>query len=539
MNSSAFAIIGLICLFFIAESPAQIPFNLLTTPEKTNYDSTSSSDEVIQFLKAAASYSDKIHVDTLFTTAQGNTALYAILSKNGITTVQQAVQEDWPVVYLQGNIHAGEVEGKEALMQLIRDIIMGSKAYLLDHQIVLIAPNYNPDGNDKLSEMHRRSQEHCPHRVGTRRSGGDYDLNRDGVKTEAVETRGLFSNIILKWDPMLVVDMHTTNGTWHANHLTYAPSYHSAGHPATTEYTKNIFLPTVQKMMWQKHQLHTDSYGNYSLRDGWPPQKYYTYNHHPRYLVNQFGLRNRMAILSETFAHDKFYQRIQSAYNFALEILEFSNQNAQTIQSVNRGASAATIELIEKNAGIMQRGLRFEMMPDTLPFSLRTYDYIQYKDSLSKLNYLRLPTIIEIEELPYYSLFKPTKLATVPLGYCIPAHLESIVQQLKRLGIVVQELKSDTLLQGEKFIIESIDVAENAFEHHNMIQLEGKFRPSHLNARQGDYLVDMRQNLAFLIFYLLEPQSDDGLTRWNFMDKYLHKAGVLHHKVDYPVFKFW
>jgi dipeptidyl-peptidase-4 len=338
---------------------------------------------------------------------------------------------------------------------------------------------------------------------------------------------------------MLVVDMHTTNGTWHANHLTYAPSYHSAGHAATSQYTKEVLLPQVQHNMLHKHQLNTDSYGNYDLRAGWPPQKYYTYNHHPRYLVNQFGLRNRMAILSETFAHDKFYQRIQSAYNFALEIVAYTNKNGHEMVAINQKATTETIRKIETSAGRFQRGVRFEMMPDTVPFSLRTYDYISYKDSLSKMQYLRQATIIELEDLPYYSLFRPTLRATVPLGYHIPAAFSAVVQQLQKLGVVVQRVGADTTLRGEKFVIQSLKVAEYPFEHHHMIQLEGQFLKARQGVQAGDYLVDLRQNLAYLIFYLLEPQSDDGLARWNFLDKYLYREGVLKHKVDYPFFKYW
>ena len=157
--------LGLFGILITSFGYGQIPENLITVPEKTNYDSTSSSDQVVAFLQAAAAYSKMVQLDTLFTTAKGNTAYYAILSNSGLTNPQQALKKGLPIVYLQGNIHAGEVEAKEALMILIRDIIMGPKAYLLEHQILLIAPNYNPDGNDKLSDKHRTSQEHCPHRV--------------------------------------------------------------------------------------------------------------------------------------------------------------------------------------------------------------------------------------------------------------------------------------------------------------------------------------------------------------------------------------
>ncbi len=83
--------------------------------------------------------------------------------------------------------------------------------------------------------------------TGARRSGGDFDLNRDGIKMEAVETKGLMKNAILRWNPELFVDMHTTNGVWHGYPLTFAHNYHYAGHPATSNYTENILLKYSKK----------------------------------------------------------------------------------------------------------------------------------------------------------------------------------------------------------------------------------------------------------------------------------------------------
>ncbi len=142
--------------------------------------------------------------------------------------------------------------------------------------------------------------------TGERLSHG-FDLNRDGMAIEQPETQGLFRNVLLRWDPQLLVDMHTTNGTWHAYPLTYAPSHHSTGDPATHDYTMNVMLPAIARSVKEKFDLDFSLFGGFSLEQ-WPPTEFYTYNHAPRYLVNMMGLRNRMAILSETFAHDRFFK---------------------------------------------------------------------------------------------------------------------------------------------------------------------------------------------------------------------------------------
>src|SRR6185436_15097247 len=142
----------------------------------------------------------------------------------------------------------------------------------------------------------------------------------------------------IPWDPQLFVDLHTTNGTWHAFSLTWAPRYHYAGEPITTKYTTDIFLKQVTAVAAEKYSLFLGPYGDYDLREGWPIKNFYTYNHHPRYLVNQFSLRNRMAILSEAFSHERFYQRVYSTYTFVSEILEYTHWHAKEILAVNKKA---------------------------------------------------------------------------------------------------------------------------------------------------------------------------------------------------------
>jgi hypothetical protein len=526
-------------LLFINYISAQYAEAFLITPEKTAFEKTSTSEDVLAFIEAIKAKSDFVYTEKMFVSDSGHTVPFVVMAKPKISSPEEAKASGKPVIYFQGNIHGGEVEGKEAMMILMREMLLGGKGHLLDNQIVIFVPNYNPDGNNKLSADHRRSQEHCPHQAGARRSGGDFDLNRDGIKMEAVETQGLFANVILKWNPELFVDMHTTNGTWHGNALTYAHSYHSAGHPATSAFTRDVMLPSIQKTVLDKYQLHFNDYGGYSLREGWPPKNFYTYNHHPRYLVNQFGLRNKMAILSETFAHDKFYDRINAAHKFALEILEFTNSHGKQMMAINKRSEAETIQKIKDNAGVFKNGVRFKMVPSPTPLNLRTYDYLTYLDSLGKPQYVRSHNIIQVEGVANYNAFEPIVEATVPRGYIIPAKLTKVVEHLRAHGVVVEQLENDKKLTGEEFLINKLAVKKDLFEHHNMISLTGVFQAQTKSCPKGDYKVDLAQPLANLIFYLLEPQSDDGLVAWNFFDKVLYEAGVNEKSVIFPLFKYW
>ena len=189
---------------------------------------------------------------------------------------------------------------------------------------------------------------------------------------------GMIQNIVTAWDPQMTVDLHTTNGTWHAYSLTWAPGYLYAGQPGPYEYTNGTILPYITQQVKEKNDLYFGPYGDYNTREAWPPKAFYTYNHHPRYIINQFGLRNRMSILSEAFAHERFYQRINTTYTFVNEILDYCNKNAATIIRINKEAENAAIKNVIDNAGKIQKGVRYKMVPTAKPLNhFKTYDYVK------------------------------------------------------------------------------------------------------------------------------------------------------------------
>lgn len=510
---------------------------LITTPEKTNYQATSTYADVMAFINTIQSKSDLVHVEYMGTSLEGKDIPLVVLANPAISSVQEAKDSGKAIVYFQGNIHSGEVEGKEVLQILMREILLGDKKYLLDNQIIVFAPIYNSDSNDKMKQGRRPSQEDSPVEVGLRPNSQGWDLNRDGIKMDAIETAALMENVILKWDPEVFVDLHTTNGTWHGYSLTWAPSYHYAGEKAPYDLTWNELLPEVTRKVKEKYGIYLGPYGGYSLRQGWPPKAIYTYNHHPRYLVNQMGLRNKIGILSEAFAHERFYQRINSTKAFVEEILEYTNKNSDKIMATNAAAEKAAIENVLENAGEMKKGVRYKMVPMDENFTLRTYNYIPYKDDEGRERYVRSGEIIDVPNVQNYSKFEATVEATLPRAYVIPKEMKHIVDHLEKQGVVVEELGRRKKYNGEIFTVTSFTQSERAFEKHNMVQVEGEFKSASKRYGKGDYYVDMAQPLTNLIFYMLEPQSDDGLVTWNFFDEYFKSNGVDSKPVEYPIFK--
>ena len=512
------------------------PTDLITVPEKTEFLETSTHADVIKFLHQLQSRSKEMHLLTMGKSLEGKEIPVAILSRPAVTNASEAAATRKPVVYIQGNIHAGEVEGKEATLMLIREILLGEKSNLLDHQIILFAPIYNTDSNDKMEPGRRPSQEDSPLKAGLRENSAGLDLNRDGTKMETLETKHLFANIISQWDPHVFVDLHTTNGTWHAYSLTWAPAYLTIGDSTTFNYTLEM-LRSITATVKTKYSLEFGPYGEYRLEEGWPPKNFYTYNHHPRYLVNNFGLRNRMAILSEAFSHERFYQRINSTYHFVSEILNYTNTHSREIVDLIKDADEALKRQAIEQAGKIRKGVRFKMVSREKLSDFRTYDYIKsVKDD--SVEWIRTGKIVSYNDVNYYGSFRATVESTVPRGYVIPAQFMNVVELLTNQGVIVQELSTHRAFVGDVFRIASLKKSSRKFEGHYMANVDGTFAKSTKKFKKGDFVIDLAQPLSNLIFYLLEPQSDDGLLNWNFFDSYLEKQGVNNKPVEYPVFKY-
>lgn len=508
---------------------------MITVAELSDFERTSTFAEVLSVVDALQASSDLVHRETLVTSLEGKNVPLLVLADPMVRTPEEARDSGKLVVYIQGNIHGGEVEGKEASLIAMREILHGDKQHLLENQIVLFLPVYNSDGNDQMSDDSRPSQEMSPLLAGQRTAHG-YDLNRDGMIIDTIETAALYKNLIQRWDPDLLVDLHTTNGTWHGYSLTYAPSYHTAGDAAPSDYTSDVMLPAIRQSIKEKFNLDFNWYGGFDYRD-WPPTELRTYHHAPRYLTNNMGLRNRMAILSETFAHDRFYKRVHAANAFVNEILEYSNRHAGEIRDINRQADARVVEQIEKNAGNYQNGVQFEMVALEEPLDLLSYKYIPFTADDGSQKFVRSSEIVEIKGVKNFNAFEAIKLATVPVAYVFPAELEVLAGKLDQHGIQVSRLEQVQEFRGESFKVVEIEKQNFVQNNHRNSRLLGAFEPESKSFSAGDYYVAMDNRLANLIFYLLEPEADDGLAYWNMFDIYLERELENASVVDYPVFK--
>lgn len=507
----------LLALWLVPQVAAQT-----TRPERTAFRETSSYADVLSFLDSLQLLTNEIRLGTLATSPEGRRVPFVIASRPLVMTSAEAQRTGKPVIYLQANIHAGEVEGKEAVQMLLRDLTVGRLRAALEKVVLLVVPIYNTDGNERWGAGERnRPGQNGPALVGQNPNGQGLNLNRDYVKMEAPETRGAVS-LLLAWDPDLFIDLHTTNGSYHGYVLTYAPGLNPNSNPAV-ELVRDRFLPVVQKRMQQRHGQRTFSYGNFrnqepdSLVQGWE-----TYDARPRFGSNWMGLRGRLSILSEGYSNADFRTRITATYNFVREVLNLAGEQGALIKAAIRASDRRRADSVAVRSILAPPIMQDVVAEVTRDQGAGTGGYARRQRT----------GVYRTIRMPVFDRFIAARKEALPAAYLIPPRLKEVVDLLRHQGVVIDLVTAPWRIPVQIFTVESLSV-DSLFEGHRSPRVEGHWgsQPIDTTIVAGWFLAPTDQPLGALAGYLLEPVSEDGVVTWNLLDRELQTGSA------YPVLR--
>ncbi len=505
MRRTRAGIAGLAALLAAVPLPAQT-----TRPERTGFRETSTNADVLAFLDSLVARGAVIRRWTL-AESPGGRAVPVVLAASPLPADPAAAHASGkPIVYLQANIHAGEVEGKEAAQMLLRDLTLGALRPLLDSVILLVVPVYNADGNERFGPGNiNRPGQNGPAVVGVNVNGQGLNLNRDYVKLEAPETRGSVA-LLNEWRPHLFIDLHTTNGSYHGYALTFAPGLNPNSGPANA-WIRDRFLPLVRRRMRARHGEETFWYGNFRNQDpdslvlGWE-----TYDPRPRFGTNWWALRGGMSILSEGYSNAPFRERITATYDFVREVLRLVAERRDTVTALAHRPASPPDSI----------AVRSVLAPPTIQPVIAEITRPDNDGSTGFSRRIRSGVYRTIP-MPVFDRFAPSRREALPLMYLLPPGLAPVGELLARQGVRVDTLAADFSGAMEAFAIDSIVRAAEPFEGHNTVRLEGRWEPAARTAGAGWLVVRTSQQLGAFAGYLLEPASEDGVTTWNLLDSEL------------------
>ena len=493
----------------------------LTRAERTDYRETSSYADVVDFLERAAATSPSVHYTTYGYTTEGRALPLAVVGDIDDPSPATVRSSGKTVVYLQGNIHAGEVCGKEALQMLLRDLLAGRHGQWRESMVLLVAPIYNADGNERVTLTNRGRQHGPVGGMGQRPNAQGYDLNRDHMKIESPEARSV-ARLFTEYDPHVAVDLHTTNGTQHAYHLTYSPPLHPNTPPAIDAFLREGLLPHVTGEIRDQHGWEYYYYGNAFARGGGEPA-WYTFDHRPRFNNNYIGLRNRIAILSEAYSYATFKERVLATLYFVEEILDYVHEHGDEVRRIVADADAASV---------VGASLALRAVPERSaePVDILMGATVEEAHPLTGRPLLLRADTQYVATMYEYGTFAPTLMELVPQAYLIPAGLRDILNRLAAHGITLEPAEP-TPVDVEAFQIDSVLTATRPFQGRNEQTLFGRYEPVQVTPAPGDMWARADQPLGRLLFSLLEPRSDDGFANWGFLAERLEVGGT------YPVLR--
>ena len=507
---------SLLIVFLIMTCSIQSQDNLLTTAERTNYQKTSTYDEVMAFIGKLES-SPFMRLETIATTIEGRKIQLMVIG-NPLPENLLDVGDDRIVVYIQANIHAGEIEGKEATQMLARDLLKNPESEILKNVVVLINPILNADGNEKFSTKNRTNQ-NGPESVGIRYNGQNLDLNRDAMKLETPEIRGVVENVLNKWDPAISIDCHTTNGSYHEEPTTFVWMMNPNADRKLINFMRDDMMPKVHRTLWDKYDVENVFYGEFIDRldysKGW-----ISYAAEPRFLVNYIGVRNRLSILNENYVYADYKTRVNACYYLNKTILEYASKNKKEIKKLLNDADQQTILKGENPSVADSFALKYKGQPTPEKITIKAIEadtipgmkgYWRFKQSDRKVTVT----------VPYIADYYPTQSIRFPYAYVLEVPEPEVIDNLKTHGIELKKLVKETTLSVETFKINDLKGTDRLFQGHYTNKIEGEFIVEEKTFPEGTYVIPTGQKLGWLVAYLLEPQTDDGLLYWNYFDRYL------------------
>jgi dipeptidyl-peptidase-4 len=479
----------------------------LTVAEKSNYRATSRHSDVIDFCERLAKLSPLVRLGELGTSFEGRKLPLLILSDPPVATAEEASKSGKPVLFAMGDIHAGEVDGKEALLMLARDLATASDRALLKDFVFVFAPIFNADGNEKMSRTNRPGQVGPEEGMGVRVNGQGLDLNRDFIKLESPEVRSLV-RFLNRWDPAMLIDTHTTNGSYHRYTITYDGPRNAADNTKLVELVRDSLLPEVGRRLEKMSGYKSFFYGNFAKNHTeWEP-----YPAEPRYGVQYVGMRNRIGILCESYSYAPYRDRVLASRDFVRCCLEYVRDHKDAtlrVLAVARRATGASSGRADADGKV---ALREKLAPLGKP--VKFLGFVEETRAGRHIATERTKEY-EVENLGRSEL---TLAVTKPYAYLFPDSFAEVAQMLQRHGIQVEELREDIQLDVEVYRATKVTRADRAFQSHRLVSVDAVSRPEVRDVKAGTFFVRTGQRLGTLAAYLLEPQSEDGLCTWNFFD---------------------
>ncbi|HEY1984537.1 MAG TPA: M14 family metallopeptidase [Terracidiphilus sp.] len=500
-----------------------------TPTEIANYHTTPDYAETVAFLeRIAAAAPTQVKIENFGKTGEGRDLKIVIASKDGLFDPAAIHASGRAILLVQNSIHAGEMDGKDACLALLRDIIITrSKAALLDHVVLVFIPVYNLDGHERRSPWNRINQ-NGPELIGWRGNGSNINLNRDYLKADAPETRA-FLKMFHRWLPDFFVDDHVTDGADFQYDVTFNADAGPDVAPATAKWLRESVTPELERQLNAAGHLAFPNLINLA-DDTDPARGLVVQTNPPRFSTGQMILENRPGLLVELHMLKDYKTRVTGNYEILRALLEVMNRDAAKLIALNREADDAASRLGAHPLGNEKFPLELDTGEDTTPVVFHGYQFARALSEVSGtmwVSYTHEPWNVT---LPLAIGAKVVASTTPPAAYIIPPQWSRAIDVLAAHDIAMKKTSAPWTGKVERYRCTGMQWQGPPFEGRHPIfagetagAQPGRFGQCALTTESvafpaGSILVPLNQRLSKVAIHWLEPEAPDSALRWGFFD---------------------
>lgn len=476
----------------------------ITPAERSAFRTTPTYEETVTFLRRLDAASKHINVVSIGRSAQGREILMAIVSRSGATTPAALAKSGKPRILAQGGIHSGEIDGKDAGLMLLRDIVKGTKASLLDGADFLFVPIFNVDGHER-SGPYTRINQRGPENAGWRTTAQNLNLNRDYMKGDSPEMQAMLRTID-RWNPDVYVDLHVTDGSDYQYDITWGWNGKHAHSPRISGYIEEVLTPAITRAL--KEAGHVPGPLVFEAEPPDPTKGITDWTSDPRFSHGYADLRHIGGILVENHSLKPYDQRVLGTYVFLESLIRTAGETAGRLESAVSADRSSRRDSVPLAWGPSDQpppmidflGIEYRVAPSAISGGLRT-------------EYVGRPVTLRV---PVIAGNKPTASAKRPQAYLIPPEWSAIAEKLTLHGIRVERVSAPAERKVVMYRLTEPRFANEPFEGRFPVSVKPVAEPRSESFPAGTIRVPTDQPLGDLAILLLEPASPDSLLQWGF-----------------------
>ena len=501
---------------------------LSTVAERSGFQKTGRYDEVIalcgQFQRA---YPKFVRCLEFGRTPEGRPMLALVVSRTGVLQPEMAQLRNLPVVLIQGGIHAGEIDGKDAGFLALREALdSNTLPDVLSKQVILFVPVFNVDGHERFGAWNRPNQR-GPEEMGWRTTAQNFNLNRDYVKADAPEMQAML-RLIQSWDPVATIDLHVTDGAKFEHDVSIQVEPLNAG-DTNLRRAGLAFRSAVIADLTRAGSLPLAFYPSFVTEDD-PSSGFIDEVSAPRFSTGYFHLRNRISMLVETHSWKDYPRRVQITHNTIDAVL-----TQIALHGAEWRKTALAADILAKQLSGQSVPLAYTASAKVRNIDFRGYAYTR---TVSEISGALMTSYDEskpqIWNLPLRDEAQVSLSAIAPAaGYIVPpAYAAMVGQKLALHGVNFRTLWSTSpAVKVDAFRAQTAIFDVKPFESHQRLTLKGEWRSESREVRSGSLFVPINQSKARLVMAMLEPQAPDSLLSWGFFNNAFEKKETMEDYV--------